>query len=102
MITDEQYIQAKDLIKAYGIERSKAVIQVLRCVCCNKSMEPVEKMLFALDALEQSSWKDGTVTLVKFGYGSRLHDGSAYYAAFCDECMQNAIEQGIVIDYNAI
>ena len=102
MITEEQYQQAKERIEEYEKERSSVAIQTLRCIHCNKAMEPVECFLPALDKLEQGAWQGGTVALVRFGYGSRLHDGDAYYVAVCDQCMHEGVEKGIVIHYNTV
>jgi len=60
-------------------------------------MEPMKGLLAAPTHLERSEWEGGTVVLVCFGYGSRLHDGDAYYVAICDGCMHAAAGQGIVI-----
>jgi hypothetical protein len=102
MITAEQYDQAKELIQGYEMQRCKEAIQNLRCICCNKAMEPEENIFPVLDNLERGAWKEGTVALVNFGYGSRLHDGDTYCVGLCDQCMCKAVEQGIVIDYNAV
>jgi hypothetical protein len=102
MITEEQYHQAKEIIQGYEIQRCKEAIQNLRCICCNNAIEP-EIILPGLENLEHGIiWKGVTVALMGFGYGSRLHDGDAYYVGLCDQCMSKAVEQGIVIDSNAV
>lgn len=102
MISKDQYRQAKELIEAYELQLSQEAILNLQCISCNKAMQPLEGYLPALDKLQSGAWEDGTVALVSFGYGSRLHDNDSYYVALCDQCMQDRIKQGIVIHYHSL
>jgi len=97
MITEEQYQKAKSLVDQYEEQRSKELVENLRCIGCKKPVEPMDGLLAAPTELERSAWDGGTVALVRFGYGSRLHDGDAYYVALCDGCMLAAAGQGIII-----
>ncbi len=102
MISDKQYREAKQLMKTYERQISLAAIQNLRCIGCNKAVEPVEGLLSSPLELDGGGWWDGTVARVAFGYGSRLHDGDSYYIALCDRCMHEAAEQGIAIHYQTL
>jgi hypothetical protein len=42
-------------------------------------------------------WKEGGVTRISFGYGSR-HDLQSFYIAICDSCTEKLIKENIIVD----
>lgn len=58
------------------------------CICCRKNK---------IKLLEGIYWENGAVEKISFGYGSR-NDSRCFYLAICDDCIERAEKDGLVID----
>jgi hypothetical protein len=64
----------------------------IRCVCCEKLIET----LFADETRPQSgAYRNAVVDTLTAGYGSKF-DMDRLLLAVCDECMERAIQKGLV------
>jgi hypothetical protein len=99
MITHKQYLSATKLIKQYEEQLSKDHVSAYTCISCKKNMvTPYEGSLPHPLHQEAGMWKNGTVSLVAFGYGS-MHDTESFYVAICDDCISEAFKTGLAKRY---
>lgn len=99
MITDEQYYKAQEQIKEYEQQISKTHILDYTCICCKKAIIKLDSDFQLPSPLEQENaiWKNGTVSKISFGYGSK-NDTESFYIAICDDCILAAKKHGYAIN----
>ena len=101
MIRPDKYRQAKRTIDTYENQLSVKFVQNYTCICCKKAiLEPIWDLPPATEQ-HQGIWRDGTVSLVSFGFGSR-RDMESFFVAICDDCIEEAEKLGIVVNYGEL
>lgn len=101
MIRPDKYRQAKKTIEEYENQLSEKLVNNYTCICCKKAiLEPIWDLPPATEQ-HRGIWRDGTVSLVSFGFGSR-NDMTSFLVAICDDCIEEADNLGIVVNYNKL
>lgn len=80
----------------------------MKCICCNKSINPLHTDLSHEEAVfktekgknsqikaENRMWSDGVVGNISAGFGSVL-DGGMFVIAVCDDCIREKVESGVI------
>lgn len=107
MVTEEQYQEAKKVLKEYKVQKNKSLIKNMTCICCRKNeVKPLAGTGLAdgyinPEEQERGCWDDGTVEKVTFGYGSK-HDMRTFYVAICDDCLSDLEANNLVTDLSKI
>ncbi len=102
-ITKEQFEEAKIIIDQYRSQVNKEFIKSeYTCICCKKTKiyahypEEINPLVPG-----DSTWDNGIVTTIQFGYGS-IHDTKSFFIGICDSCIKQLSIEGIIISYNKL
>ncbi len=103
MITKEEFINAQKIVDIYNLQISKDVIKDYTCICCKENKVKLFTRDFTQDPLKQEGlmWSGGAISLLECGFGSK-NDGSKYYIAICDECIEKMENDKIVVNFDKL
>jgi len=94
--SEEKVAEALKVITEYKEDILKLYVTEYTCACCRANkIERLYPNHIPFLKQEQDSWKNGTVSLLTPGFGSK-HDMEGYYIGICDECISTLKEKGLI------